>query len=52
MNFSIGDRVKVIGQEIVGHVSGFNGRMVVLDDEDAETTDVKLEFYEDQLELA
>ena len=49
---SIGDHVKVKGQDIEGKVIADHGNMVVIRDEDAETDDDELEFRKSDLELA
>ncbi len=49
---SIGDHVKVKGQDIEGKVIADHGNMVVIRDEDAETDDDELEFRKSDLVLS
>jgi len=51
MKISIGDKVKVIDQEITGTVVEDWGKTVVIIDDDAETLDDRLEFRISDLEL-
>ena len=46
----IGDRIKVIGQEIYGKVIFDHGTEVVIEDEDAETKDNQLCFKKSEVE--
>jgi len=46
----IGDRIKVIGQEIYGKVIMDYGSEVVIEDEDAETEDNQLCFKKSEVE--
>ena len=46
----IGDRIKVIGQEIYGKVIIDHGKEVVIEDEDAETEDNQLCFKKSEVE--
>ena len=50
MKISIGDKVKVIDQEITGTVVEDWGKTVVITDDDAETLDDRLEFKKSDLE--
>ena len=49
--FATGDRVKVIGDNITGMVIYDDGRHVIIEDDDAETEDNRLEFLASDLEL-
>ena len=49
---SIGDHVKVKGQDIEGKVIADYGNMVVIRDDDAETDDDELEFRKSDLEVS
>ena len=53
MNFKIGDRVKVIDQDITGKVvyDGSGGDYIVIEDDYAEFEDNRLEFRASDLEL-
>ena len=46
----IGDRIKVIGQEIYGKVIIDHGTEVVIEDEDGETKDNQLCFKKSEVE--
>jgi|TARA_R100000081_G_C4704051_1_gene109198 hypothetical protein len=46
----IGDRIKVIDQEIYGVIIYDFGNEVVIEDEDAETDDNKLSFKKSEIE--
>ena len=53
MSFKIGDHVKVINQDITGKVvyDGSGGDYIVIEDDDAEFEDNRLEFRASDLEL-
>lgn len=44
LSIGIGDRVKVIDQEITGTIVEIYNNLIVISDDDAETDDDKLEF--------
>ena len=47
--FSLGDRIKVIDQEIYGKIIVDHGKEVVIEDEDAETNDNQLCFKKSEV---
>jgi hypothetical protein len=47
---TIGDQVRVIGQDITGKVIEDYGNKVVIVDDDAETLDLNLEFKKSEVE--
>ena len=46
----VGDQVQVVGQDITGPIVEMYGNKVVIEDDDAETEDCRLEFYISDLE--
>jgi len=44
LSIGIGDRVKVIDQEITGTIVEIYNNLIVISDDDSETDDDKLEF--------
>lgn len=46
----IGDRIKVKDQDIFGKVIYYDGREVVIEDEDAETNDNRLCFKKSEID--
>ena len=50
LSIGIGDRVKVIDQEITGTIVEIYDSLIVISDDDAETDDDRLEFHIDDLE--
>ena len=50
LSIGIGDRVKVIDQEITGTIVEIYNNLIIISDDDAETDDDKLEFHVDDLE--
>ena len=50
MMIKVGDKVKVIEQEITGTVVEDWGNLVVIEDEESEFDDNKLEFKKSELE--
>ena len=50
MMFKVGDKVKVIDQEITGTVVEDWGNLVVIEDEESEFDDNRLEFKKSELE--
>ena len=52
LDYSVGDRVEVVGQNITGTVVyAVEGMRIVIEDDHAETEDSRLEFDEDELIL-
>ena len=50
LDFNIGDRVEVINQNITGTVIfAIEGMNIIIEDDDAETLDSRLEFNRDEL---
>ena len=50
MMFKVGDKVKVIDQEITGTVVEDSGNLVVIEDDESEFDDNRLEFKKSELE--
>tara|TARA_E500000081_G_C5933721_1_gene261850 strand:- start:184 stop:360 length:177 start_codon:yes stop_codon:yes gene_type:complete len=50
LSVEVGDRVKVIDQEIKGTIVEVCNSLIIISDDDAETNDNRLEFYVDDLE--
>ena len=50
-NMKIGDRVKVINQNIMGIITEEIGTKVIIIDDDAETIDDTLEYKKSELKL-
>ena len=50
LSVEVGDRVKVIDQEITGTIVEVCNSLIIISDDDAETNDDKLEFHVDDLE--
>ena len=50
LSVEIGDRVKVINQEITGTIIEVCNSLIIISDDDAETNDDRLEFHVDDLE--
>ena len=50
LSVEIGDRVKVIDQEIKGTIVEVFKSLIIISDDDAETNDDRLEFHVDDLE--
>lgn len=50
LSVEVGDRVKVIDQEITGTIVEVFKSLIIISDDDAETNDDRLEFHVDDLE--
>jgi len=50
LSVEVGDRVKVINQEITGTIIEVCNSLIIISDDDAETNDDRLEFHVDDLE--
>ena len=50
LSVEVGDRVKVIDQEIKGTIVEVFKSLIIISDDDAETNDDRLEFHVDDLE--
>jgi len=50
LSVEVGDRVKVIDQEITGTIVEVCNSLIIISDDDAETNDDRLEFHVDDLE--
>ena len=50
LSAEVGDRVKVINQEITGIIVEVCNNLIIISDDDAETNDDRLEFHVDDLE--
>tara|TARA_Y100000389_G_C17464800_1_gene524593 strand:- start:2306 stop:2482 length:177 start_codon:yes stop_codon:yes gene_type:complete len=50
LSVEVGDRVKVIDQEITGTIVEVFNSLIIISDDDAETNDDRLEFHVDDLE--
>ena len=50
LSVEVGDRVKVIDQEITGTIVEVCNSLIIISDDDAETNDNRLEFHVDDLE--
>ena len=50
MMFKVGDKIKVIDQEITGTVVEDSGNLVVIEDDESEFDDNRLEFKKSELE--
>jgi len=52
MTIKIGDKIKVINQDIIGYVVEIYNNKIVIEDDCAETNDNTLEFKLSELEVA
>ena len=50
LSVEVGDRVKVIDQELTGTIVEVCNSLIIISDDDAETNDDRLEFHVDDLE--